>query len=202
MALVGTPEQPTRALDHHPAIPCVVPVQKIRAAGNRASSRHRRPLNPHRVRRTVTAPPLATSCLGASPTPAYSAWGDGIATGVRETLYGAIFVKGRLRPFHSVSLFGLEARFLAPTHALKQPSRAGAVKDGALAPPQGLSLKAPSTMAHLACRDDDRRRAFDARAERVPRPCIRSSRKDPNHDAIMRIGSQAPRRRTHSAQRC
>ena len=84
MALAGPPKQRPCALDR-PAIRGVVPVQKASAVRNRPSSRHRPPLNPHRARRTPTAPPLATSCVGASPTPAYSARGDGIATGVRET---------------------------------------------------------------------------------------------------------------------
>ena len=32
----------------------------------------------------------------------------------------------------------------------------------------------------------------------APQPCIRWA-EDPNHDAVLRIGSEAPRRRTHSA---
>ena len=66
-----------------------------------------------------------------------------------DTLYGAIFVrflssgcaKGPIHFFYlRVSLFDLAARFFAPTHTFKEPARAGAVKDGALAPPQGLVL--------------------------------------------------------------
>ncbi len=35
----------------------------------------------------------------------------------------------------------------------------------------------------------------------APQPCIRSIREDRNHDAVMRIGGEAPRRRTHSFSR-
>ena len=38
-------------------------------------------------------------------------------------------------------------------------------------------------------------------AEIAPRPCIRSIRGDRNHDAVMRIGGEAPGRRAHSSQR-
>src|SRR4029077_14275942 len=34
-----------------------------------------------------------------------------------------------------------------------------------------------------------------------PQPCIRLGPRTPNHDAAMRIGSEAPRRRTHSSSR-
>jgi len=35
----------------------------------------------------------------------------------------------------------------------------------------------------------------------APQTCIRSIRKDRNHDAVMRIGGEAPRRRAHSKPR-
>jgi hypothetical protein len=38
-------------------------------------------------------------------------------------------------------------------------------------------------------------------AEFAPQTCIRSIRKDRNHDAVMRIGGEAPRRRAHSKSR-
>jgi type IV secretion system protein TrbF len=40
------------------------------------------------------------------------------------------------------------------------------------------------------------------RADRAPRTCIRPTREDRNHDAVMRIGGEAPRRRAHSKPRC
>jgi hypothetical protein len=53
----------------------------------------------------------------------------------------------------------------------------------------------------LGSRDDNQRGArFRARFEsRHNLVCGRS--KDPNHDAVMRIGSEAPKRRTHSSNR-
>src|SRR5215813_11655840 len=61
-------------------------------------------------------------------------------------LYGADFVKGVPQgsyPFScpSVSLFDLAARFFVPTHSIETPARAGAVKDGRVAPTRkGLVL--------------------------------------------------------------
>jgi hypothetical protein len=73
-----------------------------------------------------------------------------------STLYGAIFVKGVPQgsyPFSrpSVSLFDLGSPFLRPDPRDRLgPARAGAVKDGAQRHPEGLSLMAPSTAAHLS----------------------------------------------------
>jgi hypothetical protein len=39
------------------------------------------------------------------------------------------------------------------------------------------------------------------RADRAPRTCIRQTREGRNHDAVMRIGGEAPRRRAHSKPR-
>jgi hypothetical protein len=50
-------------------------------------------------------------------------------------------------------------------------------------------------------RQDDQRRAClgVAQRSRAPRPCIRQiPRGDLNHDAVMRIGGEAPRRQAHS----
>ena len=38
-------------------------------------------------------------------------------------------------------------------------------------------------------------------AEIAPQPCIRLIREDQNHDAVMRIGGEAPGRRAHSPRR-
>jgi hypothetical protein len=40
-----------------------------------------------------------------------------------------------------------------------------------------------------------------SRTKRSCRVLVFGGPKDPNHDAVVRIGSEAPRRRTHSAQR-
>jgi hypothetical protein len=57
-----------------------------------------------------------------------------------ETLYGEFLVKAWPRGayrFSQVSVFlvRLAAVFLVPTYAIEEPARAGAVKDGASAPP-------------------------------------------------------------------
>src|SRR3954453_21807121 len=36
----------------------------------------------------------------------------------------------------------------------------------------------------------------------APQPCIRSVQRVPDHDAVMRIGGEAPGRRAHSRKRC
>jgi hypothetical protein len=48
---------------------------------------------------------------------------------------------------------------------------------------------------------NDPRRSSPAGAGIAPRPCIRSIRKDRDHDAVMRIGGEAPGQRAQSAQR-
>jgi len=50
--------------------------------------------------------------------------------------------------------------------------------------------------------DDTEGELAIVRADRAPRTCIRPIREDRNHDAVMRIGGEAPRRRAHSKPRC
>ncbi len=86
---------------------------------------------------------------------------------------------------------------------IEEQARAGAVKDGALAPPgRGLVLDGLRARRHTCCGRDDDVRGEPACGARilVPHPCIRWVQR-PDHDAVMRIGCEAPRRRTHSAQR-
>jgi hypothetical protein len=68
-----------------------------------------------------------------------------------------------------------------------------------IAPPlPGHTWTASSTTARLARSGDDQR---GARTRSIaPQPCIRWEQ-EPDHDAAMRIGSEAPRRRTHSSSR-
>src|SRR5262245_18810217 len=74
----------------------------------------------------------------------------------RYSLYGVDFVKGVPQgsyPFilTSVSLFDLGSTVSSPRPTrTKSPSRAEAVKDGALAPPKARPWTASSTAAHLA----------------------------------------------------
>ena len=104
--------------------------------------------------------------------------------------------------FIPVSLFDLEARFFVPTHSFRWPSRAGAVKDGASsAPPKACPLLTRARW-HARCGRDDDQRGARCRARSFRAATLYSAgRNDPDHDAVLRIGGEAPRRRTHSAQR-
>jgi hypothetical protein len=107
-----------------------------------------------------------------------------------------------------VSLFDLKARFFVPTRHSGKPSHAGAVKAGRLLrrPPAGLGLDSSEHGGTIEC---SRAGSARRRSEGSPRSGADLSRhnlvfggsKDPNHDAVMRIGSEAPRRRTHSLLR-
>jgi hypothetical protein len=104
----------------------------------------------------------------------------------------------------SVSLFDQRARFFVPTRTLLTPARGGAVKVG-----RRTNLPACSAFArpHLDSSEHDgtlgavgmtiRGEPAFGRGSIAPQPCIRWV-KNPNHDAAMRIGSEAPRKRTHS----
>ena len=126
-------------------------------------------------------------------------------------MYGACQVVSTGRriffPSSSVSLFDLKARFFVPTRASLTSARAGAVKVGRctnlaacsdFARPHLDSFERDGTLGAIgmtirgepACGRDQSRHNL---------VCGRS--KDPNHDAVMRIGSEAPKRRTHSSNR-
>src|ERR1700692_215637 len=107
----------------------------------------------------------------------------------------------------SVSLFDLKARFFVPPRGSLTSSRAGAVKVGRranlaacseLARPYLDSFEHDGTLGTIgmtiggepACARDQSRHNL-----------VFGGSKDPNHDAAMRIGSEAPRRRTHSTFR-
>jgi len=102
-------------------------------------------------------------------------------------------------------LFDLKARFFVPTRGSLTSSRAGAVKVGRPRQPCGMlraypghTLTASSTTAGWV--------RSGWRSEGCPLSGAAQSRhnlvfggsKDPNHDAVIRIGSEAPKRRTHS----
>src|SRR6266853_3418683 len=109
--------------------------------------------------------------------------------------------------FIPVSLFDLESRFFAPTRCIAKPAREGAVKVGrrsnlasycALARPHLDSFEHGRTVGAVGM--TIRGEPLSGRGSIAPRPCIRWVQ-DPNHDALMRIGGEAPRRRTHSFSR-
>ena len=101
----------------------------------------------------------------------------------------------------------LKARFFVPTRSSARPSRAGAVKVGrcnnlstcfALARPYLDRFEHDGTLRAVAT--TIRGEPAFGRGSIAPQPCIRWVQ-DPNHDAVIRIGSEAPRRRTHSTFR-
>jgi len=106
--------------------------------------------------------------------------------------------------FFIVSLFDLKARFFIPTRASLTPARAGAVKVGrrtnlaacsAFARPHLDSFEHDGTLGAIGMtiRGEPAIGRDQSRHNLVFGGC-----KNPNHDAAMRIGSEAPRRRTHS----
>jgi hypothetical protein len=108
----------------------------------------------------------------------------------------------------SVSLFDLRARFFVPTRTSLALARTEAVKVGRRTNPfrQAPPLPGP----HLDSFEHDGtlgaigmtirgEPAFGRDQSR--HNLVSGGSKDPNHDAVMRIGSEAPRRRTHSSFR-
>src|SRR3954466_580079 len=59
-----------------------------------------------------------------------------------------------------------------------------------------------STVARRKPSLDDQRGACHRARIIAPQPCIRSVQRVPDHDAVMRIGGEAPGRRAHSRKRC
>ena len=117
------------------------------------------------------------------------------------------FAERQICCLSSVSLFDLKARFFVPTRGSLTSSRAGAVKVGRRA-----NLAACSELArpHLdSFEHDGTLGAIGMTIEGSPlsgavqsrRNLVFGGSKDPNHDAVMRIGSEAPKRRTHSSIR-
>jgi hypothetical protein len=106
----------------------------------------------------------------------------------------------------SVSLFDLKAR-LRPDPRVDTSARAGAVKVG-----RRTNLAACSALArpHLDGFEHDGTLGAIGMTIRGEPACGRDQSRhnlvfggsnDPNHDAVMRIGSEAPKRRTHSSSR-
>src|SRR3954463_6020000 len=59
-----------------------------------------------------------------------------------------------------------------------------------------------STVARRKPSIDDQRGACHRARIIAPQPCIRQVQRGPDHDAVMRIGGEAPGRRAHSQERC
>jgi len=104
-------------------------------------------------------------------------------------------------------LFDLKARFFVPTRSSLTSSRAGAVKVGRRA-----NLAACSELARPyldSSGHDGMLSAIGMTVRGEPafgrdqsrHNLVSGGSKDPNHDAVMRIGSEAPKRRTRSSYR-
>ena len=128
----------------------------------------------------------------------YPGWIWALGTG----LYGAVAVKGSHYPgSHSLVRPALRA-FFRPDRGFVMPSRAGAVKDGAFERRRRLVLDGPEHGGRMAAigieSDGDPRGARIWCAHCANHACIRWTTRDPNHEAVMRFASKAPRRRVHS----
>jgi len=105
----------------------------------------------------------------------------------------------------SVSLFDLEARFFVPTRGSRTSSRAEAVKVGRranfaacseLARPYLDSFEHDGTLGAIGMTIEGS--PLIGRADQSRHNLVSGGSKDPNHDAVIRIGSEAPKRRAHS----
>src|SRR6516164_6111677 len=135
-------------------------------------------------------------------------------------LYGAIGVKAGV---NSISLFDLTATISSsrpnfpwplsrsgrqgwPKAIAKRLALDGREHSGRLV---GLGRPIPVKVSFRTCflarfnvaNYDDTEGSSPSGASIAPQTCIRSIREDRNHDAVMRIGGEAPRRRAHSKAR-
>jgi hypothetical protein len=110
--------------------------------------------------------------------------------------------------FNPNSLFDLKAHFFAPTRSVQTLSRTGAVKVGRRSDITSCSgdarpyLDSPEHGSTLVVVGMTRSRGARLwRTNNRAATLYSVGRNDPDHDAVLRIGSEAPRRRAHSAQR-
>ena len=162
------------------------------------------PSIPHRAPPHLAALPTAISCLGAFRTPSASPRDSLINAGVRKPCMGRLLSSLIFDPFPSP--YSISSR------ASPRPDRAfgrGAqwrsrVAEWPIA--KRLALDGHEHGGSLRrlgeCTDDDNSEGSSRLGtETAPQPCIRSIGEDRNHDAVMRIGGEAPGRRAQSAQR-
>ncbi len=128
-----------------------------------------------------------------------------------QALYGVcqgILPAQRIFSPSSVSLFDLKARFFVPTRPSLTAARAGAVKVGrrtnlsvcsALARPCLDGLEHDGTLTRSGRRSEG---SLPSGADHRAATLYSVGPWGPDHDAVMRIGGEAPRRRTHSRNRC
>ena len=108
-----------------------------------------------------------------------------------------------------ISLFDRQATISSSRPSFGWPLRGVAVKGGRRPSRSDLPLTVTSTAADLLNREDrlnEQRAGFyddtegssPSGANFAPQTCIRLIREDRSHDAVVRIGGEAPRRRAHS----
>ena len=151
-----------------------------------AAPGHRQRSNPHRSRRRARPPRVP--CMGP--------W-----------LSSTYFTAGPTS--FRVSWFDLEARFFVPTHRSRTLARAGAVKIGRRS---SLSPSSVAARPHLyglehagmlvGGRDDAVEGSSPLAARRASHHnLVFGGPRDPNHDAVLRIGRETPKWRAHSSLR-
>src|SRR6266536_495047 len=130
-----------------------------------------------------------------------------------QALYGVFFVKGfspaqRIFSPSSVSLFDLTAvsssrRALCSPRRAQEPSRLAVAPIFPHAPPwPGHTLTALSTTSRLTRSGRRSEGSLPSGTEHRATTLYSVGPWGPDHDAVMRIGGEAPRRRTHSRNRC
>jgi hypothetical protein len=116
----------------------------------------------------------------------------------------------RLVTDHLISLFDRQRPSPRPDLIFHPPLRKVAVKGGRRSSRSDLPLTVTSTAADLLDRESRFGELDSATIPRgarhqaqnfAPQTCIRLIREDRNHDAVMRIGGEAPGRRAHSKPR-
>ena len=148
----------------------------------------------------MNRPPIRGAALGhraAVPSPGIDPW----------TCMGRLV--SRLVLDHLISWFDREATISSSRPNFGWPLRGEAVNGGRRPSRSDLPLMATSAAADLLDRESqfwepDLRRYRGELAIRrnfAPQTCIRLIREDRNHDAVVRIGGEAPRRRAHSKPR-
>src|SRR5262245_21993042 len=116
-------------------------------------------------------------------------------------LYGTFVVRGVISSFSVPFFCSTRAASILPSRPqIPWPSRAGAVKDGAIAPPEGRVRDRPEHGGTLAAIGRCAIRGEPAMAAQpgADHTCIRWIWSDPDHEAGIRFASKAPRRRVHS----
>jgi hypothetical protein len=168
------PADATRSPDLTPSQDRYPPLGAARL--NRPANSPRR--NPHSARGTGVPHDSRVSCMGPPLSSAYF-----------SSLISLVRPRRRLSLVPTAGFPGRRAQGVSRLAALQRP-------------PSGSALTRPSTRHARGDRDDvveGSSQLADATSI-APQPCIRWV-KHPDHDAVLRIGCEAPKRRAHSSLR-